>query len=105
MARLNFLQSLLVAGHLIVAAVVVYNVWMQHNARETEVSQLRDLAGKELELTTSHREQVAIYEALLEGLREQDPYVVELLARDRLGYRQRNLREVPPPRLDPATND
>ncbi|TVR42607.1 MAG: hypothetical protein EA402_11380 [Planctomycetota bacterium] len=101
MSKPTFLQGTLILLHAVAAVVVVFNLSQQRQERQAEVEQLRIIAQDEAQLTESHRRQVATYEALLDGLRQRDPYVVELLARDRLGYRHTHHREVPPPRLEP----
>lgn len=97
---MNIVTATLLLGHLAIAGVILFALSSRYYDREGEVSQLRELTERERQLTHEHNQQVQVYEALLEGVRANDPYVIELLARERLGYRHREQREVPPPRLD-----
>jgi len=101
MSKPSLLHTLLFLGHFVIAGIIVTNLYQQHQMREGQVEQLRQVARDEAALTENHRKQVEVNEALLDGLRKQDPYVIELLARERLGYQSSEHREVPPPRLNP----
>ena len=93
MPRPSLLQSFFLLGHGLIALIVVSNLYVYQQDRQQDVDKLKGVAAEE-ELTTEElRQQVAEYAALLEGLRAKDPYVIELLARDRLGYQHSERRD------------
>lgn len=85
--------------HLLIAIVVISGLHERYQKREQEVSHIRDLAAEERGDTLRQREGVLVLERLIEGLRDRDPYVVELLARQRLGFEGSNQQEIAPPKL------
>lgn len=83
--------------HLAVAIAVVGLLSGQYEARRREVDETRRLADRERAETARLDRENTVHQDLLRGLKDNDPYVVELVARDRLGYARPG--EVAPPPL------
>jgi hypothetical protein len=83
--------------HMVFATVVVIGLVMHLGEREREVSRIKEVARQEREETVRLENDIAQQEALLSGLRRKDPYVVELIARDKLDYSAAG--EISPPPL------
>ncbi|MBA3847554.1 MAG: hypothetical protein H0X45_13045 [Planctomycetes bacterium] len=88
-------RTALIVAHLAIAAAVIGGLVDQRRARTGAVAQVRDVADAEHRETARLVDDHAAKKQILTGLREHDPYVVELLARDRLGYTRPN--EIAPP--------
>ena len=97
MNRRGVFNLLVLVINLGLGAWVVASLYGRLVEREAEVEAVRIAAANERRDTAELQRQVAVQEALLDGLRDQDPYVVELLTRDRLGWRGEG--ETPPPPL------
>jgi cell division protein FtsB len=54
--------------------------------REIEVERIRTVAQQDRLETQQLQADITQQEALIEGLRAKDPYVVEMIARDKLRY-------------------
>lgn len=87
----------LFALHTIFVTVVVIALVMQLHEREREVERVRAQARQEREETERMNQEIQQQQALLEGLGSKDPYVIELLVRDRLRYASPG--EISPPPL------
>lgn len=72
--------------HGVFATVVVLGLWMHLAQREIEVERMRVTAQAEHQETTNLEADIAQQEAMIDGLRAKDPYVVEMIARDKLHY-------------------
>ena len=82
---------------LIAATVVVIALSIALQEREKEVAHVKQVAADEREETQRLQAEITQQEALIDGLRRKDPYVVELVARDRLNYVGKD--EIAPPPL------
>ncbi len=83
--------------HVAAAIAVVGLLYGQYDARSREVDETRRLAGRERAETARLERENTVHQDLLRGLKDNDPYVVELVARDRLNYARPG--EVAPPPL------
>jgi cell division protein FtsB len=83
---MNLARGPLVVVHAVFATVVVIALMIHLQSREAEVAQIKRVAEQERQETERLKAEIAQQEALLDGLRRKDPYVVELVARDRLKY-------------------
>ncbi len=84
-----------VAGTLVVGALL----WHLHE-RQARLDQVRCRAEAERDEARRMERTIALNEHLRAGLRQRDPYVVELLARERLGWQRTG--EYSPPPVPPA---
>jgi cell division protein FtsB len=76
----------LLFSHLALAIVVMVTLWQHAGQRQEKVARDQELlAADEAELARRQTER-AMQQARLQGLDEHDPYVVELLAREKYGY-------------------
>lgn len=91
------LRAGLLIAHIAVGAVLILGFADHVAERRTEVDSLRQQADRERAATEQIVHQVNVSEAVRDGLREDDPYVVELVARDTHGWRAPD--EVSPPPL------
>ncbi len=80
------MRHALIVLHLLAAIAVLIVLTRHLGSRAQDVSDLRAIADRERSETESMRVELARQQLLLEGRRQQDPYVIELLARQRLGY-------------------
>ena len=97
---MNRLSVPLIALHAVAGMLVVGSlVWHLHD-REIRLSQVRTRAETEREESRRLEHSIALDEHLRVGLRQRDPYVVELLARERLGWQRTG--EFSPPPVPPA---
>ena len=76
----------LVVVHAVFATLVVISFSIYLRERESEVAHIKQIALQERQDTQRLQHDITQQEALLDGLRRKDPYVVELIARDRLKY-------------------
>ncbi len=83
---MNLARGPLVVVHAVFATVVVISLSIHLRERESEVTQIKQVAHQERQDTLKLQHDIAQQEALLDGLRRKDPYVVELIARERLKY-------------------
>jgi cell division protein FtsB len=83
--------------HAVFATVVVISLLIHLQERQGEVSHVQQVASQEHQETLRMQADIAQQEALLDGLRKKDPYVVELIARDKLNYA--GAGEIAPPPL------
>lgn len=97
MNRRAIANGLLLVANALLGTWVVTSLYARLVERETEVEAVRLAADDERAAMVELERQVAVKEAVLDGLRDEDPYVIEFMARDRLGWRGDG--EVPPPPL------
>ncbi len=83
---MNLARGPLVVVHAVFATVVVISFSVHLGERETEVAHVKQIAQQERQDTVRLQHDIAQQEALLDGLRRKDPYVVELITRERLKY-------------------
>ncbi len=76
----------LLALHTIFATLVVIALLLHLGEREREVAKVRAIAIQEHAETVRSEQDIAQQKALLDGLANKDPYVVELLVRDKLQF-------------------
>jgi cell division protein FtsB len=93
---INTARGPLVVVHAVFATVVVISLSIALQEREKEVAQVKRLAHNERVETQQLQADITQQEALIDGLRQKDPYVVELVARDHLNYAGKD-EFVPPP--------
>jgi hypothetical protein len=95
------LFGILVALHVLLGGLgLVYGVH-QLGEKAQDAANKRAEAAKDRALTEAQRAEADRLQALLDGKRKLDPYVVELLARDRLRYlRPGELSPPPAPASD-----
>lgn len=72
--------------HVVFATVAVLAMLAHLGEREREVGRIKETARQEREETARMQQEIAQQQALLDGVGRRDPYVVELIARDRLQY-------------------
>lgn len=80
------MKTALVVLHILVALVVLSVTFRTLGNRTQDVSSVRQLAEAEHAQTAKIQAETMRHQQLLAGLRNRDPYVVELLARDRLQF-------------------
>jgi len=85
--------------HVAFGTLVVLALYFQLRTREHEVDQLRQMTARECAETKRLQQEILEQENLRDGLVKRDPYVVELLVRDRLQY-TRPGEVTPPPVID-----
>ncbi len=90
------MRALAIALHLLLAIAVLVFLVRQLGVRAQEVSDIRGLAVREHLDTLRMQHEMKLHQDLLTAMRVKDPYVVELLARDRLNYSRPN-EFTPPP--------
>lgn len=83
--------------HVVFATVVVISLFIYLQERQNEVSHIQQVARKEHLETLQLQADLVQQEALIKGLQHKDPYVVELIARDKFKYT--GAGEIAPPPL------
>lgn len=97
------MRSGLLVLHIVLGVVVVAALCRQLGLRAGAVSEVRAQAQADRAETQRMQREMELQRNLLGALRGQDPYVVELLARERLGYaRPGELAPPPAPTVDSA---
>jgi hypothetical protein len=90
------MRALAIALHLLLALAVLVFLVRQLGMRAQEVSDIRGLAAREHLDTLRMQREMQLHQDLLTAVRTKNPYVIELLARDRLNYTRPN-EFTPPP--------
>lgn len=90
------MRAFFIVLHLVVALAILVFLARQLGVRAQEVSDIRGLATREHLDTVRMQRDMQLHQDLLTAMRAKDPYVVELLARDRLSYSRPN-EYTPPP--------
>lgn len=100
MNRRAMINGLVLVANCALGAWVVASLYSRQVEREAEVEAVRVAAANDRETTAELERQVGVQEAVLDGLRVDDPYVVEFMTRDKLGWQGRG--EIrPPPLINP----
>lgn len=86
----------LVIIHISVAAVIVSLLYASYSKRNAEYLSVESSATKARMDMEETQQQVNIQRALLNGLQDNDPYVIEKIAREKYGYSGYN--ELAPPK-------
>ena len=95
------MRQTLIVLHVLLGLAVVASLCRQLGLRSGEVSEIRAQAQADRGETLRMQREMDLQRNLLTALRAQDPYVVELLARDRFGYmRPGELAPPPLPAID-----
>ncbi len=95
------MRALSIALHILLGLAVLCTLIRQLGVRAQEVSDIRGLAAQEHHDTERMDREVKLHQELLTGMRAKDPYVVELLARERYSYNRPGEFSPPPlPRTD-----
>ena len=89
-------RTLLIAAHAAVATAIIAMLYGQYDERQRAVSATRRAADAERRETEAVQRENQVLGDTLKGIKANDPYVVEMLARDKLGY-QRPGEMAPPP--------
>lgn len=76
----------LVVVHAVLGTVLVITLFIYLQEREVDVARVKQVAQQERQETQRLQHDIDQQKALISGLRQKDPYVVELIARDRLKY-------------------
>ncbi len=97
MNRRAVINALLLSANAALGCWIVWSLYSGQLERQTELEAVRAAAEADRLATLELERQVSIQEATLNALREDDPYVIELMIRDKLGWR--GLAEIPPPPL------
>lgn len=96
------MRSLLIILHVVLALAVLVVLCRQLGQRLQEVAALRVQAQIDREETARMEREMELQRNLLGGLRASHPFVVELLARERLGYQRPGEYRGPPAVDKPA---
>ena len=89
-------RTLLIAAHAALATAIIAMLYGQYDERHRAVAATRQSAAAERGDTHSVQRENQVLSDTLKGIKASDPYVVEMLARDKLGY-QRPGEMAPPP--------
>lgn len=95
------LRQILIAVHVLAGLLVIAVLCRKLGDRAQEVHQVRQAAEQERAVTVALQSEMARLDQLRQGVERQDPYVIELLARERLGW-GRPGEHTPPPAVTPA---
>jgi cell division protein FtsB len=90
----------LVIAHGVVAVLIIGVLCHQLKARQQDTEDFRRIANQEHDDTQRLQRENQVQQDLLKGIRQNDPYVVELLAREKLRFAGPG--EIAPPQLPPA---
>lgn len=94
------MRALSIAIHILLGLGVLFLLVRQLGVRAQEVSDVRGLAAQEHLDTVRMAREAKLHQELLTAIRAKDPYVIELLARDRYSYSRSG--ELSPPPLPTA---
>lgn len=90
-------RTLLLAAHAALALLIIGLLFRQYEERRAQVAETRRAAEADREVTERLARETQVQQDLLRGIKDGDPYVVEMLAREKLRY-QRQGEIAPPPR-------
>ncbi len=97
-------RQILIAVHLLLGLLVLAGLCSRLGRRAQEVNAVRISAQQEHERTLAVQADIGHMDELRKGLERQDPYVVELLARQRLGFaRPGDITPPPTPQVAAAS--
>ena len=88
-------NMLLLALHIAVAAVILSSMWSHYADREEEHQRIQQQAAEAKNRAEARAKDVEVKKAVLNGLQQDDPYVIEKIAREAYDY-------VGPNELSPA---
>ena len=91
------LRAGILIAHIATGCALLLTLSGHVGQREAQVGELRNQATEERQLTEHLRSQVDTTEAIRDGLDEDDPFVVELVARTHYGYHGGPDEVIPPP--------
>lgn len=95
---------LLLPVHAAIGLAVIGLLWRQYQERQAAVVEMRRTAADEHAATERARHDNAVAQQLRQGLEQNDPYAVELMARERLQYaRPGEIAPPPLPAIDKPT--
>lgn len=80
------MRPLSIALHILLGLTILVLLVRQLGVRAQEVSDIRGIATHEHSETLQMQHKMQLQQDLLTGMRTKDPYVVELLARQKLNY-------------------
>jgi len=86
----------LIAAHIVFGIAVVAALVHNLGERAREVNDVKTIAQQETDAKTRIANENAQLSELLKGREQMDPYVIELLARERLGYTRPGEIPLPP---------
>ena len=90
------MQPALIAIHLLIAIGILATAAIKLGSGAQRVSDIRHVADGEHATKERMEKEHARLQGLLEGVRRQDPYVIEMIARDRLDYHRPGELSPPP---------
>jgi cell division protein FtsB len=103
---MNTIRGPLVVLHAIFATVIVIALLAHLAERDHDAARIKAITQQERDETTRLTQDIDQQKALLAGLASKDPYVVELLARERLQYsRAGEISPPPAPSIDNLRHD
>ena len=88
-------NMVLLALHIAVAAVILSSMWSHYTDREEEHQRIEQQAAEAKHRAEARAKDVEVKKAVLSGLQQDDPYVIEKIAREAYDY-------VGPNELSPA---
>ncbi len=97
---MSMVRQVLVAVHVAIGIAVIALLCRKLGDRAQEVNTVRLAAHQERDATVVQQRDIAQMDELRKGLEKNDPYVIELLAREKLQY-ARSGEMVPPPAVVP----
>lgn len=86
---------MLFALHIAVAAVILSAMWSHYTDRQNEHQRIEQQAAQAKQRAEARSKDVEVKKAVLSGLQQDDPYVIEKIAREAYDY-------VGPNELSPA---
>lgn len=95
----------LLVAHSVAGTLLVIVLLFQLHEREQRLVQLHRDTDRDLAETARMNGEIAELENLRDGLAKKDPYVVELITRQKLGYSRPGEFAVPPAVDKPARED
>ena len=89
------MRQVLIAVHVLIGLLIVAALCSRLGDRAMEVNQVRISTQQEQEKTQAIQHEITRMDELRKGIERQDPYVIELLARQKLQYARPG--EISPP--------
>ena len=90
------LRQILIAVHVLAGLIVIAILCRHLGERAQEVNRVRVAAAQERAATVALESEMARVDQLRQGVERQDPYVIELLAREQLGWGRPGEHQPPP---------
>lgn len=101
---MNLSRGPLLVIHVAFGTLLVLTLLFQLRHRERKVAEVRLDTAQEVAETRRQQQEIAELESRRDGLERKDPYVVELLVREKLQY-SRPGENSPPPSVDKPRRD